>query len=558
LVLLDASRFGASYRVTGTQPFGALSRGPQAARRHLHVVSAFTHGSLPTAFDLASELGTLPVATASWESFLKHMCLDPQFQQNWGRKPVKFEAGFDLAKGAFDMEDVKLAVPYMPGQFTAHGVEAQGGIYNQPFPEDFDFSQLESTMRDSTVVLLNAGFCVPEVAAVAQAALQATQLPIWLNIYLTTPGLVRSTQLHTDKQDVILVQTTGRKRWRVYAPPAPSASPWLDPFARGKGTDAMEAREEDLLVDTVMKPGDVMYIPAAFPHVTDTVNVASSSASDSDSEEEDEEASVHLTIGVDTHLWGLNYATMREVALRRKKQTALINGNQNLNTLAPEAWGRLHESLPLGFLAAPVLSQALQDAAAAGSAAGSAGSAVGKLPRPSQRRAAVSEPLLVRAMALGCAARMRSAEPGRWANPATGGSSDEDDAALAKELDLEAVASEMLRHYRRVLRVQQRIHVDTSAGPHLDPVGGGGAGSSFEPRGRATLERIGPLMDELDAAMDQVNGKLPAADATAGAGGGGLAGNKAGAKSKEPAGAASKGGFSSAKKKAAKGGRKRK
>ena len=90
--------------------------------------------------------------------------------------------------------------------------------------------------------------------------LEATQLPIWLNVYLTRPGLSRSTQLHTDKQDVVLVQTTGRKRWRVYAPPPPRAAPQHDPFGRGKGEDQMKARPEDLLIDTVMAPG------APLPH----------------------------------------------------------------------------------------------------------------------------------------------------------------------------------------------------------------------------------------------------------------------------------------------------
>ena len=53
------------------------------------------------------------------------------------------------------------------------------------------------------------------------AMLEATRLPIWMNVYLSKPGLTTSTQLHTDTQDVLLIQTTGRKRWRVYRPPPP-------------------------------------------------------------------------------------------------------------------------------------------------------------------------------------------------------------------------------------------------------------------------------------------------------------------------------------------------
>ena len=32
---------------------------------------------------------------------------------------------------------------------------------------------------------------------------------------------------------------------------------------------------------------------------------------------ESRDPSVHLTVGIDTHIWGLNYASMREFALRR-------------------------------------------------------------------------------------------------------------------------------------------------------------------------------------------------------------------------------------------------
>lgn len=32
---------------------------------------------------------------------------------------------------------------------------------------------------------------------------------------------------------------------------------------------------------------------------------------------ESSDPSVHLTVGIDTHIWGLNYASMREFALRR-------------------------------------------------------------------------------------------------------------------------------------------------------------------------------------------------------------------------------------------------
>lgn len=49
----------------------------------------------------------------------------------------------------------------------------------------------------------------------------------------------------------------------MYKPPPPSDAPSLDPFGRGKGQDVMVPREEDLLYDIIMRPGDVLFIPAA-------------------------------------------------------------------------------------------------------------------------------------------------------------------------------------------------------------------------------------------------------------------------------------------------------
>mmetsp|Transcript_8349 Transcript_8349/g.17007 ORF Transcript_8349/g.17007 Transcript_8349/m.17007 type:complete len:586 (+) Transcript_8349:78-1835(+) len=451
-----------------------------------------------TACDLFTELGTYPVGAGRWEDFFRDLALNPCFRDSvWGQRPFKWRSPLDLAVGAFTIEDVAANVGNMPGQFTARGVDHQGGIYNMPFVDGFGFNELSDKMADSTVVMLNAGFCIPDIAAIAQAALTALQLPIWVNVYLTTPGLARSTQLHTDKQDVLLLQTSGRKRWRVYNLPPPSANPMLDPFARGKGTDHMACPEEDLLLDVVMKPGDVMYIPAGFPHVTDTANLGDEAgAQETQSGEEGGggggEPSVHLTVGVDTHLWGLSYATMRQVALKRRRLPAtLASSGRVLNALPTASWRRLHESLPLGFLAAPVLEKAhAQPTSAvvvdAGSTAaelgGEEGAASTHPSRPSQRPLK-SEAALCTFMAEELEQRMREAEPERWGALVH---------SLVEELDLVDVARQMLRHYRTVLRVQQRIHVDTMDGAHA---------TASQRSGGDTLTRISPFMDNLDDAM---------------------------------------------------------
>ena len=78
-------------------------------------------------------------------------------------------------------------------------------------------------------------------------------------------------------------------------------------MARGKANDRLELDElGPPLIDTVLTPGQVLYVPAGYPHTTDTVHLDGAG-------EAAEQDSVHLTIGIDTHIWGLNYAGARKV-----------------------------------------------------------------------------------------------------------------------------------------------------------------------------------------------------------------------------------------------------
>ena len=275
------------------------------------------------AFALASRLSTRSFVAAPWRDAFTKLMTDAAFMEHgWARTAFKLEEKWAFAVGAYTMADVHRDVTLLPPQFVAHGVQWGEGIFNKPMEEGFSADDVDKTMDAATVVMLNAGFVVPTLAHVSLAMIDATQLPIWLNVYLSKPGLARSTQLHTDKQDVLLVQTTGRKRWRVYRPPPPADAPAHDPFARGKGTDVMEERPDDLLIDTVMRPGDVLYIPAGFPHETDTTELGGDVSADDDALAA--QPSVHLTVGLDTHLWALSYAKLREVRARAAGPSTLV------------------------------------------------------------------------------------------------------------------------------------------------------------------------------------------------------------------------------------------
>ncbi|KAL3905067.1 MAG: hypothetical protein SGPRY_011047 [Prymnesium sp.] len=406
----------------------------------------------PIAFDVAEGLfacdpssPSLPLPIGSWRHAFRNLITHPAFTHNgWAKAPFKLEERWEFAEGCYTMADVERDVSLLPAQFLAHGVRYEGGIYNKPLPEGFTYDDVAAAMEGATVVMLNAGFLVPKLARVSLAMLEASGLPIWLNVYLSRPGLVQSTQLHTDKQDVLLIQSTGRKRWRVYKPPPPAHAPLMDPFARGKGTDLISPRSEDLLIDTVL------YVPAGFPHETDTLT------SDSDSSD----FSVHLTVGLDTHLWGLSFAKARELALRRAGRGGGLGDGAHPNSLPLREWSRLNTPLPLGFLAASRLQELCGDAPA-------------PLLPPSLALQTLTE-----GMESELAQIMLEIEPTRW------GSTEE----LRGELDLQGSCSALLSHYRLVLSTQKDVYM--RAAHALSP--------PLAREGREAIEMLMAAMDRLD------------------------------------------------------------
>jgi hypothetical protein len=112
-------------------------------------------------------------------------------------------------------------------------------------------------------------------------------------------------------------------------------------LARGKAGDVLSFEEMGPpIIDTVVQPGDVLYVPTGFPHTTDT----STTVDGADESSVFEEPSVHLTMGLDTHVWCLTMAHMRWTLLQRCKK------NVNLQIENDKAYWNAMECVPLGFL----------------------------------------------------------------------------------------------------------------------------------------------------------------------------------------------------------------
>jgi hypothetical protein len=172
---------------------------------------------------------------------------------------------------------------------------------------------------------------------------------------------------------VIVIQTNGCKRWRVYTPPSSKIKPMSDVFARGKGTDnlplhVLEEEEnnanggsddKNLLLETELNPGDVLFIPAGFPHTTSTTVHNNEDDEDDNNSDSDDKTSVHLTFNIDTRVWELDYLNARRLALRRANIVDKALGQSRdednvyigrVNELPKEIHSDLLKEFPLGFL----------------------------------------------------------------------------------------------------------------------------------------------------------------------------------------------------------------
>ena len=106
--------------------------------------------------------------------------------------------------------------------------------------------------------------------------------PVQANAYVTPPSS-RGFAAHYDVHDVFVLQLAGRKHWTVHAPVCPD--PLRDqPWDRYADAVTAAARDELPVLDAVLEPGDVLYLPRGYLHAATTLGGVSA----------------HLTLGVHT------------------------------------------------------------------------------------------------------------------------------------------------------------------------------------------------------------------------------------------------------------------
>eukprot|EP00977_Amphora_coffeiformis_P006446 scaffold1378_cov160-Amphora_coffeaeformis.AAC.2 len=142
-------------------------------------------------------------------------------------------------------------------------------------------------LNGCSVVINHADTVSPWIASLCDDLQHKCFLHAYANTYLT-PAATQTAPPHADDRDVLVVQVYGSKQWTVYQQ-VPILYPYPDEQVGKNGLAVPETiLQGPSLIETVLQPGDVMYMPRGYVHQA----VALPS-----------EPSFHVTIALATHDW---------------------------------------------------------------------------------------------------------------------------------------------------------------------------------------------------------------------------------------------------------------
>jgi len=154
-----------------------------------------------------------------------------------------------------------------------------GGTGAQVADQVADDRVLDLFVDGHTIVLQGLHRTWPALIDFAGALTTDLGHPVQVNAYVT-PSSSQGFSAHYDVHDVFVLQVAGEKRWRIHEPVHRDPlrnQPWTDHRA------AVEARaQEEPVIDTVLRPGDALYLPRGYLHAAEALG----------------DVSCHLTVGV--------------------------------------------------------------------------------------------------------------------------------------------------------------------------------------------------------------------------------------------------------------------
>ena len=189
-------------------------------------------------------------------------------------------SGVDLKVGQIDLANAARDIP-RSDYLDSNGYIDRGAIARQ-------------YQGGATIILQQMHQLDPALARFCRALEHVFSCHIQTNIYLTPPS-AQGFRTHYDNHDVLVLQVSGEKAWRLHEAPVPI------PY-RGERFSSRDHDPGKVSREFVMKAGDCAYIPRGLMHDAQTSGT---------------EPSLHITVGLIVKTWAeLMVEAVSEVALR--------------------------------------------------------------------------------------------------------------------------------------------------------------------------------------------------------------------------------------------------
>ncbi len=213
----------------------------------------------------------------------------------WERKPLlirrRAKAYYDPLLSARDVDRIVTSINHKP-----LSIAKDGAIIPPLFHSNGENKEkvMEFYNDGGTIILDKVESSSPELLELCNEMRHFFNVSnkVFCNVYITPPGK-QAFDLHSDDQDVFIIQVEGKKNWKVYQPEF--ELPINEEQTRVP--EDFESRHKPLL-DITLRKGDFLYVPKGFPHKVTTTD----------------QHSIHITLTVINYTWYDFFSQMLKAA----------------------------------------------------------------------------------------------------------------------------------------------------------------------------------------------------------------------------------------------------
>ena len=212
----------------------------------------------------------------------------------YGKKALLFKGSADKFTDLFGWEDVNYLIPY-----TSWNNRSALMVMDKNALDPSQFDRLGYWInKGATYVINHLQTKDPIIDDFARSLSAELNTTVNINCYISAESK-QGFDTHYDRHDVFIVQTAGKKTWKVFEPTVKYPQEYMH-VPKGKPP------EVEPYIDSELSPGDVLYIPRGHWHHA----VA-------------KESTIHLTVGIDARTgidflrWLLNKELWENEFLRK-------------------------------------------------------------------------------------------------------------------------------------------------------------------------------------------------------------------------------------------------